>query len=84
MLRDRFRRGGAGGKRNAVDFVLPPTYRQASFRDFADLPGRDRMCTKSPDTPVIVDHLCRFLNADERGRFTRKTAEELFFKPRKK
>jgi predicted TIM-barrel fold metal-dependent hydrolase len=24
-----------------------------------DLPELDRMCTKFPDTPVIVDHLCR-------------------------
>ena len=25
----------------------------------ADLPELDRMCTKYPDTPVIIDHLCR-------------------------
>jgi len=25
----------------------------------ADLPELDRMCTKFPDTPVIIDHLCR-------------------------
>jgi predicted TIM-barrel fold metal-dependent hydrolase len=24
-----------------------------------DLPELDRMCTKYPDTPVIIDHLCR-------------------------
>lgn len=25
----------------------------------ADLPELDRMCTKFPDTPVVIDHLCR-------------------------
>jgi predicted TIM-barrel fold metal-dependent hydrolase len=25
----------------------------------ADLPELDRMCTKYPDTPVVIDHLCR-------------------------
>ena len=25
----------------------------------ADLPELDRMCAKYPDTPVIIDHLCR-------------------------
>ena len=27
--------------------------------DPADLPGLDRMCGRYPDTPVVIDHMCR-------------------------
>ena len=39
----------AGSRNNlALSFLMTP----------ADLPEVDRMCTKHPETPVIIDHLC--------------------------
>ena len=39
----------AAAKHNlALSFLMPP----------ADLPEVDRMCTKFPETPVIIDHFC--------------------------
>ena len=40
----------------------------------ADLPELDRMCTLFPETPVIIDHLCR-IGAD--GRFPKDDVQAL-------
>lgn len=58
-------------KRKSADWLRPEGYDEmfkvgaecnmamSCLINPADLPELDRMCTKHPDTPVIIDHLCR-------------------------
>jgi predicted TIM-barrel fold metal-dependent hydrolase len=58
-------------KRQSADWLRPEGYDEmfkvgaecnmamSCLMGPADLPELDRMCTRYPDTPVIIDHLCR-------------------------